>query len=313
MNKTKRIEELTKKYADDTMTRAEYNEYIFYLKQSSAVEDLDKVLTNYWDGIGIRDDKKRNRKNKPIRSLLSIVGIAASIAIMITATILIFNNNKIEEVTTYATNYGETKEIKLPDGSAVTLNANSKIQWNNNWKDTDFRSVNIEGEAFFDIQHLEDDIPFQVHSKDVLIEVLGTSFNVNSRKNKTTEVYLEEGKVALQLEDSSNYLINMVPGERVKYDAENQRIEKTENETMTTSASWKNGVLNFKSKSFRDVLHELREIYGKSFECNDLELLKKPMYIGVPYADWEAVRQALELSLGVKFVKDGKRYKVERE
>lgn len=296
------------------MTKAEYDEYLFYLKEAGGIEELDNALTDYWNNIDIGDNKKQtNKRQKPVNRLLPLVGIAASIVVLITASILFFNNQKVEEVITYSTNYGETKDIKLPDGSAVTLNANSKIHWNNNWKDTEMRRVDIEGEAFFDIQHLENDIPFRVQAKDVLVEVLGTSFNVNSREAETTEVYLEEGKVALKLEDNSKQLINMVPGERVKYDAVNQRVEKTKNETMTTSASWKNGVLNFQNRSFREVLHILREIYGKSFECNETALLDKPMYIGVPYADWEAVRQALELSLGVKFVQTGKRYKVVKE
>ena len=64
---------------------------------------------------------------------------------------------------------------------------------------------------------------------------------------------------------------------------------------------------------FSDVLVELNNTYGRNFECSDTSLLSKPMFVGVPYADWEAVRQALELSLNIKFTEFEGSYLVEAE
>jgi ferric-dicitrate binding protein FerR (iron transport regulator) len=99
--------------------------------------------------------------------------------------------------------------------------------------------------------------------------------------------------------------IAMEPGQKVKYDAGQKKMEKTENESMISSASWKKGVLNFKDMEFREVLDKLKNIYGKSFKCEEEELLSKTIYLGVPYSDWEAVRQALELSLDIQFIESG--------
>lgn len=65
---------------------------------------------------------------------------------------------------------------------------------------------------------------------------------------------------------------------------------------------------------FSEVLNLLREIYGQSFECSDSKLLSTPMYLGVPYSDWDAVRQALELSLNIEFEqKASRRYVVKNQ
>jgi len=80
---------------------------------------------------------------------------------------------------------------------------------------------------------------------------------------------------------------------------------------MITAASWKKNILNFKNMKFGEVLNLLRDIYGQSFECSDPNLLSTPMYLGVPYSDWDAVRQALELSLNIEFeLVENRRYKV---
>jgi transmembrane sensor len=141
---------------------------------------------------------------------------------------------------------------------------------------------------------------------------LGTSFNVDSR-GEQVEVFLNEGKVKLLTDEDENNAITLQPGEKVKYNVREKIMEKTTDETMATSASWKEGILNFKNMEFREVLIKLTTIYGKDFECEDEALLGRPMYIGIPYADWDMVRQALELSMGVKFIESEGRYKVEKE
>src|SRR5690625_3678415 len=66
---------------------------------------------------------------------------------------LIFGRGQVQESTTF----GEVRHVTLPDGSAVTLNANSTLMWNKRVKKE--RRVILQGEAFFDIVH-DPDRPF---------------------------------------------------------------------------------------------------------------------------------------------------------
>jgi len=244
-------------------------------------------------------------------------GIAASLLLLIGFILYqgILPKTLGNEEIVYSTGYGERFEIELNDGSLITLNANSEIRWSEDWEKQRNRKVILVGEAFFEVEK-QDGIPFTVHTNDVAVEVLGTSFNIDSRKDQT-DVYLEEGKINLKLlsvGDKENEIereIIMKPGDQIKYSAREGKVEKTEEQNIISAASWKNNVLNFKNMKFSEVLEMLREIYGQSFECTDGKLLNTPMYIGVPYSDWEAVRQALELSLNIEFLKvESRRYSV---
>lgn len=309
MNKNKRLEELVKKYNDDSLTKEEYQEFILMLNDSNNLDILENIVTGSWH-MPQNDQLNGHREGEYIKTKfrshsLKKWNIAASIIILISAGFMYFILQSPREINTYyKTDFSQILEVELPDGSVVTLNANSELAWDNRWKKNGNRQVKLCGEAFFDIKSLDNQMTFTVKTGDVSVEVLGTSFNVNSRDQKV-EVYLDEGKVNLLMDNLAKDIIVMEPGQKVKYDAELKKTEKTTNESMISSASWKKGVLNFKEMKFQEVLDKLKNIYGKSFKCEDLDLLAKTIYLGVPYSDWESLRQALELSLDIQIKESG--------
>jgi len=80
----------------------------------------------------------------------------------------------------------------LPDGSIVTLNRNSELDYPSRFKGSE-RPVVLKGEAFFNVTPNKKK-PFIIHVNDVTIRVVGTSFNVRSL-NGITEVIVETGVV----------------------------------------------------------------------------------------------------------------------
>ena len=67
------------------------------------------------------------------------------------------------------------------------------------WNDADGRQVWLEGEAYFQVQKKPSTVEkFIVHTRQVDVEVLGTRFNVNTRRQRAV-VSLEEGKVRLSV------------------------------------------------------------------------------------------------------------------
>ena len=76
----------------------------------------------------------------------------------------------------------------LTDGSIITLNKHSTVSAKE-------RTVNLKGEAFFRIAP-DTRRPFRVHTNDITITVLGTSFNVTAGINQTT-VTVETGAVSV--------------------------------------------------------------------------------------------------------------------
>lgn len=85
------------------------------------------------------------------------------------------------------------KIFMLPDNSIVYLNANSKIEYPQNFNKTN-RRLSLVGEAYFDIK--KDSGQFVVACENTITRGKGTSFNIKSRPDdKEVEVIVASGKV----------------------------------------------------------------------------------------------------------------------
>jgi ferric-dicitrate binding protein FerR (iron transport regulator) len=83
----------------------------------------------------------------------------------------------------------------LPDGSAVTLNRHSSLDFPAGFTGR-VREVILVGDAFFRVKH-DPKQPFVVDAGPAKIRVLGTSFRVSTRPGRVVEVAVAEGRVML--------------------------------------------------------------------------------------------------------------------
>lgn len=165
----------------------------------------------------------------------------------------------------YATAYGETMEVSLADGSVATLNANSSLRVPADWQDAKTREVWLEGEAFFQVRKvsqgdklgLETPVKFVVHTQGVAVEVLGTQFNVNTRREKV-QVVLNSGKVRLKWSEKE---VLMSPGELVEVSqtgAEvSQRMVKPE-----SYSSWRDNQLLCDNTPLSELAQTIEDRFG---------------------------------------------------
>ncbi|HXO76652.1 MAG TPA: FecR domain-containing protein, partial [Puia sp.] len=91
----------------------------------------------------------------------------------------------------------------LPDGSSITLNKHSTLSCNRSYNSKD-RDVRLTGEAFFAVAP-NDRLPFVIHAQGILVEVLGTSFNVMTAEDKTA-IIVETGEVRVKKDSLIFYL-----------------------------------------------------------------------------------------------------------
>lgn len=160
-------------------------EYDELITRSSYLKVPDTVTKEAaWERLS----GKLEEAPKPKARMVSLnrwipLSIAASITLLVIA-FFVFNK------TTVATQLAETKVYVLPDGSEVTLNADSRITFRRfGWSGG--RSVSLEGEAFFKVTKGS---TFAVESAQGIVTVLGTSFNVHARPSGF-EVSCFTGKV----------------------------------------------------------------------------------------------------------------------
>ena len=174
------------------------------------------------------------------------------------------------------TGYGVTKSITLPDGSLVTLNANSEISYAKDWNSSSNREVKLKGEAFFQVIHTASNQKFIVYTDKIKIQVLGTQFNVNSRKNKE-QVVLTSGKVKLETKSfSERKEIFMTPGEMVEMKDDELLIKKfVEPEKFS---SWKDGQIILDNTSIAEIIEMLQDNYGYTVDVKNPSILNKRLY-----------------------------------
>lgn len=230
-----------------------------------------------------------------------IAAASVTLILCVAAALWLFRTDPIVH---YATGNWEWQAIELPDGSWVKLNANSEISYAPSWEEGSDRKVWLTGEAFFKVEKKPATrAKFIVVTDDLEVEVLGTSFNVNSRGAKT-DVFLEEGEIRLNLGDHAETL---QPGDFIAYSAQKKVILERRNETPPDQpdTSWKEGVLIIKDKSIAEILDKIEELYGVETQVVDPELLQQIKTVSVPMGQLELTIPLLEGTFRSKITKEG--------
>jgi transmembrane sensor len=145
------------------------------------------------------DDMPQPRKHRsPIRFTWQVA--AAAVVIMTLAVVAILNLTPVGFADRFTTTIGEQRWVALDDGSTVHLNTDSEIRVRMTKKT---RCITLlRGEAVFDVEH--DPVrPFQVLVDTVLVEAVGTRFNIH-RKDEQVVVTVLEGKVVVRPKSSQS-------------------------------------------------------------------------------------------------------------
>ncbi|MEZ5043549.1 MAG: FecR domain-containing protein [Saprospiraceae bacterium] len=251
----------------------------------------------------------QQRQQAGRRSIRSWRLLAAAVAVLLLglATWTWFEGQADAPMITHTTTYGQRQSITLPDGSKVTLNANSSLTYADVWEEEESRKVWLQGEAFFEVaKKVETGQKFQVITKDLTVEVLGTIFNVNSHQ-EATKVFLEEGQVQLSLNGLEQTLL-MAPGELIAYAESEKELPEKVLVHPNSPTSWKDGFLLFKKTPLREVLEKLEEIYGLSIEVKDTANYSRVIDTGLPVENLTEALSLLELTMGVKIRQVGDSY-----
>lgn len=124
------------------------------------------------------------------------------------------------------TKKGSKTMVKLPDGSSVWVNSDSRLQYADNFKG-ELREVWLDGEAFFDVKK-DPAHPFIIHTDKIKIKVLGTSFNVKSYpEDQVIETSLIKGRIEVSFSDRPSENIILRPNEKLTVRKDQSEPEQT--------------------------------------------------------------------------------------
>ena len=198
----------------------EYPQYIPNVenKLDQFLFNIDKYNKNKLTVSGLQH-------KKPVYHIYRYAGFVAGLLLLIAASLTLLNADYFF-TKNMSTGFGEIKELRLPDGSELTLYSNSKLSWNPiNFKQK--RIVYLDGEANFNIIHKADGSKFRVKSKnEVTIVVYGTEFRFFTRE-RGSKIELNKGIIKLHYkEGKKNKVIALSPGEYISLNKENKLTER---------------------------------------------------------------------------------------
>jgi transmembrane sensor len=203
----------------------------------------------------------------PIRFAAMVAGIAAASMIL-----ALWKLAPTALTQSYRTGPGGLSRVVLADGSAVTMNANTRLQVRFT---AARRAVTLlHGEAHFAVTH-DAHRPFEVHAGNRIVVAVGTAFDVRLDSGHAVEVTVTEGRVAL-LEDRAT---QPPPGERAL-----QTISAGEDALLTTQGvkiqrialtqifrrlAWERRELSFDGQTLRQAVGEFERYTSRRIIIDD--------------------------------------------
>ncbi|SEK27765.1 FecR family protein [Parapedobacter koreensis] len=277
----KTFQRLLKKYQEGTATDAEryvVDTWYAHLGQPpvaipniQTAEQKEALKARLWAGMSTHRPRK-------IRYQRTWLRIAAGIALVMGISVLLYVVNVAYPtrdgqrsasptfLSTITTGSKQLKRIVLPDSTLVWLNANSTLQVASNYGNPT-RLLSLTGEAFFEVKR-DTLAPFKVLTDGITVNVLGTSFNIQSYADLSNiKVSVATGKV-LVADTAGKPLSELRIGQQLSYDKELQtstihRLESTGYE------AWRKGNAVLDKADFAELSRHFFNLYGVQLKTMD--------------------------------------------
>ncbi|WP_158656123.1 FecR family protein [Sphingobacterium sp. HMA12] len=161
---------------------------------------------------------------------------------------------------------GGQYRVTLPDGSRAWLNAASSLTYPVEFEKKE-RRVKMTGEVYFEIAKITNEnkerVPFFVETDKQVIQVLGTTFNVNAYANEPYDcTTLLEGSVRLVAAHSGKSEL-LKPGQQALV-GNNMLLSEAD---IQQNLAWINGYFIFRREELGGILRKIARWYDVTVEC----------------------------------------------
>ena len=291
----------------------------------SPPENFNVDVQHAWEQFSYRHQKK-TQSSAPVagyvrkKSTLPMYLFRAAAVLLVALFAGIFvmyqmnleEQRNVEQASAYnilqelVTEKGEKARVTFSDGTQVTLNSASSVQFPRVFHGT-AREVYLDGEAYFEVAY-NPDKPFIVHSQDARVEVLGTEFNVRGwNDDPAVEVVVRGGKVSVQSsvrqpDDRSEVILTeglKTELGRGQNPLEPQRVDPVHH------LLWTSGGMHFDNEPFYRVVRDLERRFNVDITVADRTLLDVPYTGTFQYAELDEVLSVIAATMGVGYDRDG--------
>lgn len=282
-NNTENIE-LIAKYLANEMNEAEANEFIANIETNTNRKLLFNAMQKDWNNIGNYNTEREIDTNKawsklygrleeqqlitepletkPIYFTRRLVQYAAIALLLVTIGITFFTMNPFSNEKLLVLQTSEetgTLVQTLNDGSVVYIAGNTELTYPEKFKGNK-RRVALNGEAFFDISR-NPQKPFVIEANNMIIEVLGTSFNLKSSKEGEFELMVETGLVKVSQKSYPTKTVLIGAGESATF--ANNSIVKSKAQNNNYN-SWRLNRMSFKDEKLENIVQVINKNYNSN-------------------------------------------------
>jgi ferric-dicitrate binding protein FerR (iron transport regulator) len=301
----------------------------------SDIDQILKVSENYKYSFEASNDEAWNKFSaareaekqvptpfKVYKNTSRLLRVAAAIAILAVGSwaFWLTTLNKTLDAGQFATNAGQIEQITMKDGSVITLNANSSVEYKVTEKS---REIKLQGMAHFEVAK-NPNAPFVIESNNNKVTVLGTGFDVQSYSGKPLQVTVNHGKVKVEKLSNSTTLESVILTKGMRVRENLNQANATDNRSQIfavdsnvnlDAVKWESGNLIFTNAPIDDVVNAIETRYGKKLRAR----IPQPTCIGTPTItsnqtsdlqftgefkntdEFSTVIKTIEIALGLQF------------
>lgn len=287
----------------------------------SEIDQILKVSENYKYSFEASNDEAWNKFSaareaekqvptpfKVYKNTSRLLRVAAAIAILAVGSwaFWLTTLNKTLDAGQFATNAGQIEQITMKDGSVITLNANSSVEYKVTEKS---REIKLQGMAHFEVAK-NPNAPFVIESNNNKVTVLGTGFDVQSYTGKPLQVTVNHGKVKVEKLSNSTTLESVIltKGMRVRENlnqanAANKRsqIFAVDSNVNLDAVKWESGNLIFTNAPIDDLVNAIETRYGKKLQTSTQNSDLQFTGIFKNTDEFSTVIKTIEIALGLQF------------
>lgn len=231
----------------------------------NSYEALEKYAFNDVDKAKLHEElKARILPHLPMVKTGRIWWAASSAAAIFICGLALWSTQNKQKSTynkylSSTTKTGVLKYLLLTDSTEVWLNAASQFKYPETFS-AESRTVYLpEGEAFFHVKR-NSKRPFKVHMGNLVVTVLGTSFDINNYADlESQSIVVNTGKVSIS--NGTGTLAILEKGKLLTYNKKTHAYKVSEVDE-TLSSSWRDGKTVLKDANFLTVASVFKNWYG---------------------------------------------------
>lgn len=318
------------KYLQGNASEEEKRVLLDWLKASEANKRAYSEIRDQWLDLGsspVADPEyvkqafarftaeidKHDRKQQQMR-LSYFIKVAASVAILLVCSLGSYfagqkqfsHSSSAEQLVINRVIMGKESKgsVTLPDGTIAWLNANSKLVYPEHFQPGK-RQVQLEGEGYFEVVR-DEKAPFLVETDGMVVNVLGTHFNVKNYENKeTVETTLLSGKVEVFLPGLDKSIV-LKPNQRISCDKQSGAYKLAEVDAADYII-WIGDKLVCTNERLSVVLHKMKHWYNLDIECKNGVPLNQRLSLTIRKESPEEILKLLTLISPIRYTIEGEK------